>query len=247
MLHQQEKSEYIIINTNYENNLSFNSWPSSFLFLFPSSSLRLFKSSCSTLCDCILFIRLNFTSLHRVSTREMKCSLASNQMQTVAHIDIQSIKISKYTEGRIDHEVVRRDLTVHTLYLYSALCWTLMMFTLSKIFKPKTACLSWLHQGNSPDAMLHHYRLDIFPKFNPSHLVSLESLGSPLEVKMKVCRIEQCLAGRLRVKELIYSYILLYVKMFFVLFFLFKNDKSHQWFRLTNDWHESFVSESLNL
>lgn len=148
MLNQQEKSEYIIINTNYENNISFNSWPSSFLFLFPSSNLRLFKSSCSTLCDCILFIRLNFTSLHRVNTREMKCSLASNQMQTVAHIDIQSIKISKYTEGTIDHEVVRRDLTVHTLYRFiSPLHWALRMFTLSKIFKPKTAFLSWLHHS----------------------------------------------------------------------------------------------------
>ncbi len=69
------------------------------------------------------------------------------------------------------------------------------MFTLSKIFSPKI--FLWLHHSiNGKFSRSMDHFIHTSPKVSQESLVSLETLGSPLEFKDRFGLFEQCLAAQ---------------------------------------------------
>lgn len=69
-----------------------------------------------------------------------------------------------------------------------------MMITLSKALKPKTffyKAIKW----KCSRCLVHHFA-HISSKVILTHLVSLNTLGSPLEFEIKCCGTEKCLAAQ---------------------------------------------------
>ena len=73
-----------------------------------------------------------------------------------------------------------------------------MIFTLNEKLKHKTACFLWLHHSiklkySRPfENQCIHFS---WPKFSLTYLVYLETLGSPLELKIRFSRFDQCVAA----------------------------------------------------
>lgn len=72
------------------------------------------------------------------------------------------------------------DSIQYILYRFvPTLHWSYRMFTLSEVFKYKTPCLLWLHcsiRWKYSRCFVHNFAN--IPKFTPTYLVSLETLGS---------------------------------------------------------------------